>query len=86
MGEICCHETEKEPRKPMATIELPEVNQGFKIGEEVEVKIKGKLVYMEAGKRWPEVTERANRGEIRLEVKSVKLETEKSEFAELAED
>ena len=85
MSEICC-DKESEPRKPSATVELPDGIQGFKLGEEVEVKIKGKLVYMEAGKRWPEDSERANRGEIRLEVKSVKLETEKSEFAELAED
>lgn len=85
MGEICCEKI-SEPKKPMATIELSEGIQGCKLGEEVEVKLKGKLVYMEAGKRWHDDTERANRGEIRLEVKSVKLETEKSEFAELAED
>lgn len=85
MGEICC-EKESEPRKPLATIELSEGVQGCKIGEEVEVRLKGKLIYLEAGKRWPDSPEQANRGEIRLEVKSVKLETEKSEFAELAED
>lgn len=86
----CCAEPKREPRKPYATIELPNFVEGMKPGDEVEVVIKGKLIHMESGKRYPEYSsedmDKLIEGEIKVEVKSVKMSSGKNEFESLLED
>lgn len=74
-----------KPKKPaqVATIPLKKLPSGVKIGDEVEVCVKGKLVFFEAGKRWEEAEEIA---EVRIEIASTELTSGKNEFDDLLED
>lgn len=87
--EGCCENTEHEPAKPDAQIDLPKGSAApnVKPGDEVTVVLKGKVTYVALGESWKGDEKYENRmGSMKLEVLSVKITTDKNEFSELAED
>lgn len=85
-NEICCEPKKRDPEPPYARVELVEEIAVPKLNEEVTLMVKGKLVFVEMGKRYSGESEwTKSKGELKIEISSIKI-AGKNIFAEMAED